>query len=464
MQFDIKNIGIISAPIFFILILISPLEIEYGAKIVLATTIWMIIWWITEAISIYVTAILPIILLPSFGVVPISEVVVSYSDKIIFLLLGGFILAAAIERTNLHERFALNMIRVFGYKPRRILAGLMITAGLLSAWINNTSTTLMMIPITASIIPYINHEERKRVGSIFMLSIAYASSIGGVATLIGTPPNAIFVSLAKSLLDRDIGFAEWMTVGMPLSLISLSITWLYMSRYIKSKMPLLDDIEIINKRLRELGPMSTNEKIVFSLFVGVVVAWITRSILWSKYIPMIDDSVIALLAAIILFAIPTKKRIIDWSISSSIPWGVLLLIGGGLTLASSFTITGLDKWFTSKLLFIIPSTILLIPIITTFTIFMGEIMSNTAMAALLIPIGASISTSFGVDAIVIMFIIALASSYSFMLPMSTPPNSIIFGSGYVTVREMTRIGFMINIFGIIVITLIGTFLIPIIVS
>ncbi|MEM4320205.1 MAG: DASS family sodium-coupled anion symporter, partial [Candidatus Nitrosocaldaceae archaeon] len=305
---------------------------------------------------------------------------------------------------------------------------------------------------------------RKRIGSIFMLSIAYASSIGGVATLIGTPPNAIFVSLAKSLLDRDIGFAEWMVVGMPLSLISLAITWLYMSRYIKSKMSILDDIEIINKRLRELGPMNTNEKIVFYLFIGVVVAWITRSILWSKYIPMIDDSVIALLAAIILFAIPSKKRIIDWSISSSIPWGVLLLIGGGLTLASSFTITGLDKWITSKLLFMIPSSILLVPIITTFTIFMGEIMSNTAMAALLIPIGANISTSFGVDAIVIMFIIALASSYSFMLPMSTPPNSIIFGSGYVTVREMTRIGFMINIFGIIIITLIGTFLIPIIVS
>lgn len=464
---QVKGIGLIAGPTLFMLTLfVLPLEIAFEAKVVLATTVWMAAWWVTEAIPIYATALLPLVLVPLFNVLPLSQIAIPYADRIVFLLLGGFMMAAAIEKSGLHERFALNVIRIFGSKPRSILGGFIATTAMLSAWISNSATTVMMLPIAASILPHVKDEkERARFGTSLMLSVAYAASIGGVATMIGTPPNAIFASLSRSLANVDIGFGQWMLIGVPVSAISLAAMWLYMVKYSKlGNKPILEGRDVVSERLKWMGSMTRREKLVSAVFGATVVAWISRSLLWGQLAPMVDDSMIALIGALALFVLPSGKgeRILDWATAVKIPWGVLLLIGGGLALASAFASAGLDKWISERLLVAAPeNTLLVVLMLVAFTIFATEIMSNTATASLLIPIGAGIAATLGMNPLPVMLTVAMAASYSFMLPIATPPNSIVFGSGHVTVRQMVRAGFVLNIFGIIIITLAAMLLVPI---
>lgn len=504
----VSTVGLILGPLVFILIvfLIPIDDLSYDAKIVLGITLWMTSWWITEAIPIYVTALLPLVLFPSLEITDLGDTASAYADRIVFLFLGGFILAKAIEKTGLHKRFALNFLRAFGTNPKNIVAAFIIVTGFLSAWISNTATAMLMVPIASAVILQVdNPAHRKQFGLCLMLSIAYSASLGGLATLIGTPPNAIFASLSSSLHDVNVNFADWMLIGMPISAVSLFVTWLYMVNVgvkISSKtISLVKEKEIISRQLHKLGKMSADEKIAAAVFSATALLWITRGLLWKDYLPMIDDTTIVLIAAISLFLLPSishsrhslssesaklppsslslkelppssqevsnhsrkTERLLDWNTAVKIPWGVLLLIGGGLALADAFQITGLDKWIASSLSFVKElNYILIIVILVAITIFASEIMSNTAAAAVFIPIAASLATSISIDPILLMAPIAIATSYGFIMPVGTPPNAIVFATGHVTAAKMARVGIPLDIIGILIVTIMSTLLVPLV--
>jgi sodium-dependent dicarboxylate transporter 2/3/5 len=466
---QISRTGLITGPALFALAISIPMDgLAFEAKVVLASALWMGTWWITEAIPIYATALLPLVLFPAFNVASLVQLSASYADKIVFLFLGGFMIAAAVQRSGLHERFALGAIRTFGASPRSIVGGFMITTGMLSAWISNTATAMMMLPIAASIIAQVRKEDdRARFGTCLMLCIAYSASIGGLATLLGTPPNAVFASLSKSLVNVEVSFGQWMLIGVPISAVSLAFAWWYMVNFGAKigKEPIAEEKRIILERLRQLGALTRQEKTVAIIFGATAIAWISRGLVWGKFVPMIDDSIIAIIAALSLFVIPSGKgqRALDWHSAAKIPWGVLLLMGGGLALASGFTLTGLDKWIAEQLILVETSdTPLIIPLIASFTIFTGEIISNTAGAALIIPIGASVANSLSINPIMLMLPVALASSFNFILPVGTPPNAIVYGSGYVTTRQMAKAGLPLDLFGIGIVALTTLILVPIV--
>ena len=294
---------------------------SFEARIVLATTIWMAIWWITEAIPIYITALIPLVIFPSLYVTELGQTASSYADRVVFLFLGGFILAKAVEKSNLHIRFALNMLKIFGTNPTRIVAAFMAVTGFLSAWMSNTATAMLMIPIASAVIAQFSDEKhQKKFAVCIMLSIAYSASIGGMATLIGTPPNAIFASLSQSLLDIDISFGQWLLMGIPISGISLVIAWLYMIRFgskVTDITPIIEERSKIYARLTKLGPFTRDEKIIAAIFISTAIAWITRGLLWKDLLPVIDDSTIVLIAAITLFLIPSSSVLSSQSSTSN---------------------------------------------------------------------------------------------------------------------------------------------------
>jgi sodium-dependent dicarboxylate transporter 2/3/5 len=492
--------------------LIVPIDtsnsLTFEARIVLATTIWMGTWWITEAIPIYVTALLPLVIFPTLYITDLGQTSASYADRVVFLFLGGFILAKAVEKSNLHVRFALNIIKIFGTNPKYIVAAFMAVTGFLSAWMSNTATAMLMIPIAIAVIAQFHDpKNQKRFAVCIMLSIAYSASIGGMATLIGTPPNAIFASLSESILDKEISFGQWLIMGLPISGLSLFIAWLYMIRFgskvtdIKS---IVGEGGLIQERLSILGRITRDEKIVAAIFIATAIAWITRGLLWKDFLPVVDDSTIVLIAAITLFLIPSsssslisqrhtrdtnnvyanseevmpntntidgspnqsrntnnKKMLLDWNTAVKIPWGVLLLIGGGLALANAFTATGLDDWLASQLNFLegMPFIIIIL-VIVSIAIFSSEIISNTATAALLIPIAASLAAVIDVNPLLLMIPITIATSYGFIMPVGTPPNAIVFASGHVTAGKMARAGLPLDIIGIVIVTIFAITLVP----
>ncbi|HJS65656.1 MAG TPA: SLC13 family permease [Nitrososphaeraceae archaeon] len=558
-----KKIGLALGPILFVVILLLPINdgdssdssinngsnipqsptntLSFSAKLVLATTIWMATWWITEAIPIYVTAFLPIIIFPSLSITGLGQTAANYADRIIFLFLGGFILAKAVEKTQLHRRFALNILNVFGTTPKYIVAAFMLVTGILSAWMSNTATTMLMLPIAAAVISQIGigrevrskknriksdnpeenysnvknddkntdkgkdtqnteeeqNQQQSRFGLCLMLSIAYSASIGGLATLIGTPPNAIFASLSKSMLDIDISFGQWLLIGMPISGISLIVAWLYMVHLgvkITDIKSIGQEKEIIKQKIKEIGKITKDEKIVAAVFIATATAWMTRGLVWGDLVPMIDDSTIAIAAAFSLFLIPSSKslsssvsdeksnhdlyqndkinnskiqlqnksqRILDWETAVTIPWGVLILIGGGLALAHAFTETGLDQWISNQLLFVENlNYILIVLVIVALGVFFSEIASNTASAALLIPIAVSLASSISIDPLLLMIPLTMATTFGFIMPVGTPPNAIVFGSKYVTAPKMAKAGFPLDMIGIIMVTILTTLMVP----
>ncbi len=491
----VSDIGLITGPLIFISTVLFPIDnLSYDGTIVLGITLWMTLWWITEAIPIYVTALLPLVLFPSLGVTALGDTAAAYADRIIFLFLGGFILAKAIEKTELHRRFALHILRVFGTNPKNIIAAFIIVTGFLSAWISNTATAMLMVPIAAAVIMQVdNPAHRKRFGLCLMLSIAYSASLGGLATLIGTPPNAILASLSSSLQGVEVSFANWMLIGMPISAISLFVTWLYMVNVgvkVSGKtISLTKEKAIILRQLQRLGRISVDEKKVAAVFCATALMWITRGLLWKDLVPTIDDTTIVIVSAISLFLLPAtsvkrrpsrseegaspskelsnhgqkRERILDWSTAVRIPWGVLLLIGGGLALANAFETSGLDKWIANSLSFLNDLNYVLIILITVaITVFASEVMSNTAAAATFIPVSASLAASMSLDPIWLMAPVAIATSYGFVMPVGTPPNAIVFASGYVKASKMARAGLPLDIIGILIVTTMSTFLIPIV--
>ncbi len=470
-----RSIGLLLGPLLFLLtwLFIYPEGLSDQGRAVLACTLWVAVWWITEAIPIEMTSLLPIVLFPLSGALPIRETTSAFGHPYIFLYIGGFILAMAIERWNLHRRIALSIIHLIGTNIKSIILGFMLATAFLSMWISNTATTVMMLPIGLAIISQLKDDPRTMenenwiFGKALMLAIAYSASIGGMATLIGTPPNLVLAGVVQELYAVEITFSQWTMVGLPISLVLLFICWKYLTSvaFTFQQKAFPGGREEIEKQLSALGNISYEEKVVLIVFVGTALAWITRSFFLAKLIPGIDDTIIAVAAAIVLFLVPASadryRKILTWQEAVKIPWGVLLLFGGGLALAEGFKTSGLADWIGSQMT-LLDGVILvgLLLVLITAVNFLTEITSNLATTAMILPILAPLSLSIDVHPFILMVGATVAASCAFMLPVATPPNAVVFGSGYLRIPDMVRTGIWMNIISILLLTVMVYFLLP----
>lgn len=477
MNKTLRNSILILGPLIFIIFqnLTPPSGMSEAAFTVLSVTIWMALWWVTEVIPIAATALIPIILFPVTNALDINATTASYGHKYVFLYMGGFFVAAAIERWNLHKRIALNIIHLIGTNVKMIILGFMVATAFLSMWISNTATSVMMLPIGTAIItqlqdnPHTDKNENKIFGKALMLAIAYSASIGGIGTLIGTPPNLVFAGIVEELYHIEISFFKWAMLGIPISFIMLALCWKYLTsiafRFKQKEFP--GGKTEIKNQLNALGKISISEKRVLIVFIATAFCWITRSFLLQKFLPFIDDTIIAICAGILLFVIPAgvkknkKLKLLNWEEAVKIPWGIILLFGGGMALAKAFSDTGLAVWIGEQLgnLENLPLFLLLLILVSAMN-FLTEVTSNTATTAMLLPILAPMALALNLHPYLLMVGATLAASCAFMLPVATPPNAVVFGSGHLRIADMMKTGFWINIFSIALICLIVYFILP----
>ncbi len=469
-----KNIGLFSGPLSFILIIVffHPEGLTLEANAILASTLWMAIWWITEAIPISVTALLPIILFPLTGGLELSETTASFGHKYVFLYLGGFIIAIAMQIWNLHKRIALNIISFIGTDVIKIILGFMVATAFLSMWISNTATAVMMLPIAMAIVdqlkdnPNTIENESKIFGKALMLGIAYSASIGGISTLIGTPPNLILAGVVEETFGYEITFATWFKFGFPISLILLFLCWKYLTgiafKFEQKSFP--GGHKEIRNQLQKLGQITYEEKLVASIFAMTAIAWVTRDFILKLIIPVIDDTIIVMISAIIIFLLPNKnrkRRLINWEEASKLPWGILLLFGGGMALASGFKESGLALWIGTQMTLLDGINLFLLVFILIASVnFLTEITSNLATTAMLLPILYPMAMTIDVHPFILMVSAAVAASCAFMLPVATPPNAVVFGSGYLRIPDMVRVGIWMNILSIILLSVFVYYILP----
>ena len=471
-----KNIGLILGPLVFFLIKICyhPTDLSEEGLAILASTLWVAIWWITEAVPIYVTALIPIILFPLSGGLELKQTTAAYGHKFVFLFIGGFILAIAIEKWKLHKRIALNIIKLVGTKKPNIILGFMIATAFLSMWISNTATAVMILPVGLAIIsqlkdnPKTIENENKIFGKTLMLAIAYSASIGGMATLIGTPPNLVLAGVIKTSYNVEINFLQWMSFGLPISIFLLFICWKYLTSiaYKFDNQNFDSGLNEIKNQLKNLGKISYEEKSVMIVFIATALAWITQSLIIKKYIPAIDDTIIAIISAVILFILPNKnrtKKLLSWEDTVKLPWGILLLFGGGMALAKGFDTSGLAIWIGKQMNFFdaIPLLALLLVLITMVN-FLTEITSNLATTAMLLPVLVALAETIDVNAYYLLVGATVAASCAFMLPVATPPNAVIFGSKILKIDDMIKKGFWMNLISITILTAAVYWILPII--
>ncbi|MFC5136537.1 MULTISPECIES: SLC13 family permease [Haloferacaceae] len=497
------GVGLFFGPLLFAGIsLIQPFGLSPEATAVLASTTWIIIWWVTEAIPIPVTSLLPIILFPLTGVMTAGTATAPYADPVVFLLLGGFLLALAIERWNLHHRLSLLIISLVGTSGKGLVFGFMAATAFLSMWISNTATAMMMVPIGTAVIveltavggrrtPPLDREDLEEpnepidvdgellrqfddesidlpntsFGLALMLAIAYGASVGGAATLIGSPPNAVLAGVAESSLGMEIGFLDWMLVGVPLAGTFLLITWVMLVGLLRpsiEKQPGRDDV--IDEQLQELGSMTTGERRVLVVFGLVAAGWILRPFVLQPVFPMLTDAMIAIIGAILVFLVPVDgDRMLTWEYTSRVPWGVLLLLGAGFSIARGFRESGLDGVVSDAIADLgITELAGMILLVATVVILLTNVTSNTATASLFMPITLSIGLAIGVTPLTLMATAAFAASFAFMLPVATAPNAIVFGSGYMTIPQMAKVGFVITVPAVLVISAFAIWWIPIV--
>lgn len=457
-----RLVGLALGPVLFVLTLLffesDGLSPEGVA--VLASTLWIATWWITEVVPIPVTSLLPIVLLPLTGALDGSTVVSAYGNDIIFLFLGGFSLAIAMEKWNLHKRIALTIVSLIGTSPRRIILGFMVSTAFLSMWVSNTAATMMMIPVGLAVAYQASQalkngehlEEVPKFEKCIIFCIGYAATIGGLGTLIGTPPLAVLAAVSGELFGQTISFGQWMLFGVPIVIVLLAFAWFYLTfvkfRFGFSELP--GGKEVILDEKAALGRLSTEEKAVLAVFVGTAFMWISRGFLWDDLLPGISDGLIAVVAAILLFTIPTARgdqsRILEWEDSKKIPWGILLLFGGGLAIAAGFVQTGLSEWIGDQLLVLEGANIVLTVLVAAaLVLFLTEITSNTATATMILPVMAAFGLALGVHPYALMVPTAMAANCAFMLPVGTPPNAVMFGTGKIAIMDMIRIGFWLNL-------------------
>lgn len=473
-------LGLILGPLLFVLILslFHPVELPFKGVYVLGITVWIAIWWITEAIPIAATSFLPLILLPLGHVLSPEQVSSEYGNDIIFLFLGGFILAIAMERWNLHTRVALTIIRYIGASTSKILLGFMIATGFLSMFVSNTAAVMIMIPIGLAIIKEANELKDDDVKSdsiskfekSLVLAIGYSGTIGGLGTLIGTPPLIILKGQFEQHFGQEISFAKWMIVGIPTVIILIALAWAYLRfiafrhdlKYLPGGQTLIED------KLNRLGKMSYEEKVVQAIFILASLLWITREFILKNFsiTSEVADGTIAIFISILLFIFPAKskekhKRIIDWEVAKELPWGVLILFGGGLALAKGISESGLAKWLGEQLKMLDGvHPLVIVIVITIFVLFLTEVTSNTATATMILPILAALSVAVGVHPLLLMVPAAMAANCAYMLPVGTPPNAIIFGSGKLSIKEMAKVGVWVNLISAVIIIIVVYFLMP----
>ncbi len=469
-----KKIGLILGPVAFALILafLHPEGLPFAGTAVLATTAWMAIWWTTEAISIAVTAMLPMILFPLTGVLTTGEATKPYGHYLVFLFLGGFVIAMAVERWNLHRRIALGIINLIGSNLKMVILGAMVATAFLSMWISNTATSVMMLPIAMAIAkqleddPTTKVDENSTFGKALMLAIAYSASIGGMASLVGTPVNFVLAGQAKEVFDVEIGFIDWMRIGLPISIVLLVICWWYLTRvaFTFKQDSFAGGRAEIRRLQKELGPMSQEEIKVLVVFIITATAWVGRKAILAPLIPGISDTVIAMIGATALFLIPGKEKgstLLNWSEAEKLPWGVVLLLGGGFALAAGFEAGGLAEYVADNLSVPDGVNLLLITLLVVAAVnFLTEITSNVATTSMLLPVLAVAAGPLGVTGASLMVPATLAATCAFMLPVATPPNAVVFGSGYLTIPDMARAGFRMNVISILIISLVAYFVLP----
>ncbi|MCT1545242.1 MULTISPECIES: SLC13 family permease [Kocuria] len=472
---------------------LMPQDVPHNAKLTAATAVLMGVWWMTEALPLPATALIPLVVFPTLGEdITLDKVGASYGNNIIFLFMGGFLLALAMQRWNLHRRIALLTVKVMGTKPSQMVAGFMVATGFLSMWVSNTATAVMMLPIGVSVLLLVTKigsgdgetapataeaggsrdtgdvdlqddqlkEEvvKSNFGTALMLGIAYSASIGSLGTIIGTPPNTLMAGYLSDAHDITIGFGQWMLVGVPLAVVLMALCWLLLTKVLFK--PEISEIpggkELIGEELHKLGPMSSGEKRVLALFVLAAAAWILVPILFDD--PMISDAGIAVAVGLLLFLCPAGAapgvRLLDWETAVKLPWGVLLLFGGGLALSAQFSTSGLTEWIGQQVQGLggLP-VVLLVLLMAGGILLLTELTSNTATAATFLPVAGGVAMGIGVDPMLLAIPVALAATCAFMLPVATPPNAIAFGSGYVTVSQMIRGGVWLNLIALVLITI-----------
>ncbi len=464
-----QMLGLLLGPsLFFLTLFVLPLEgLEGPGRAALASALWVAVWWVSEAIPIEATGLLPMVLLPLSGALELGAISSSYGHKLVMLYLAGFLIAIAIERWNLHRRIALNIIYALGTNPSRLVLGFMVATGLLSMWISNTATSLMMLPIGMAVVKQLSDKEADAAMSTpfakaLMLGIAYAASIGGTATLIGTPPNLIFAAVVEDLFGIEITFVQWFSFGLPFSVIMMSICWWVLTKGIfgLTTKAIPEGKVVIKQQLKALGPISASEAWVLVIFSLTALAWISRSFL-SKDLQLqlgIDDTVIGLMGASLLFMLPAPgekgQRLLSWKDTQKLPWGILLLFGGGLALATGFKQTDLAAWMGDQLNLLMGLALIVVLLAVTAMInFLTEITSNLATASMIIPIVAALAISLGWHPYALMVPAILAASCAFMLPVATPPNAVAFGSGYLRMGDMIRSGVWLNLLSILLIVI-----------
>lgn len=472
--------------------LLGQAALSHDARVVAAVATLMALWWMTEALPLSVTSLLPIILFPLLTGRSVAQSTAPYANPIIFLFLGGFLIAIAMQKVGLHRRIALLTLRAVGTQPRRIILGMMISTAFLSMWVSNTATTLMMLPIALSVLTMvaensgaaavdlraglasgrklselIHDKDVRTFGVGLVLAIAWSASIGGLGTLLGSPPNAIVAGYIAEELGKQVGFAQWMMLGVPIVVCFIALAWLLITRVLFRFQ--LDEVpggrQLIEAQIAALGPMGRGEKSVRLVFVLAALCWIVPSLLSSvgglgqalPWLRLFNDTVVALAAGLLLFMLPGPapgRAVLEWKDAErGLPWGVLLLFGGGLSLAAAVAGSGLDKWFGQQVIGLGALPIVaLIASVTLIVLFLTEITSNTATAATFIPILGGVALGIGIDPMVLLIPTALAATCAFMLPVGTPPNAIVFGTGVVSIAEMARGGLLLNLVGVVLIT------------
>ena len=497
----VRRAGIVAGPVLaFACYLLLPSHYSTGpgewvdftqtGRATLAMMVWMATWWMTEAVDIEVTALMPIVLFPLLGIASIAKATQPYASDVIYLFMGGFVLGLAIERWGLDKRIAFFTLRLTGTKPAAMTGGFMVATAFLSMWISNTACAAMMVPIAVSVIDLVlrsgtgkglresggipqDRIDERNFATGLLLCVAYAASIGGIATVIGSPPNGIAVRFIAQTYNQEVTFLDWMAIGLPFTLVFLPLAWLMITRVLFPAR--LGEVaggrEMIAAEYAKLGPLGHGEKVTLSVFAGAAFLWIFGSLLRDITVAGIQplkgltDSGVAMLAALALFLLPVDRakgiRAMNWDTAVKLPWGVLILFGGGLSLAAAVEANGVSEFIgqSTRGLGVLPPLLLLAAIVT-MTVFLSEVTSNTAQVATMTPVLAAMAPALGMNPYVLVVVCALGASSAYMMPVGTPPNAIVFGTGLIRMPQMIKAGFWLNLAGIALITAMGWLYIP----